>query len=218
MSERTFNWRNNDIRTQIDVVDSKIVPTLLLTNGLVLNPFLKQWVKANIWIHDDRIVYVGAELPQNKSAKRVIDCEGKYIVPGYIEPHAHPFHIYNPQSLAEYVSQFGTTTMVSDNLFLLLQSNEKKALSTLCELKKQPFQYFWWSRYDLQTEVRYEDEMLPVNYRKEWIDHPDVLQGGELTSWPRLMDGDDLIYIACKKRRSRENELKGISPELLRKR
>lgn len=76
MSERTFNWRNNDIRTQIDVVDSKIVPTLLLTNGLVLNPFLKQWVKANIWIHDDRIVYVGAELPQNKSAKRVIDCEG----------------------------------------------------------------------------------------------------------------------------------------------
>lgn len=43
MSERTFNWRNNDIRTQIDVVDSKIVPTLLLTNGLVLNPFLKQW-------------------------------------------------------------------------------------------------------------------------------------------------------------------------------
>lgn len=139
MSERTFNWRNNDIRTQIDVVDSKLVPTLLLTNGLVLNPFLKQWVKANIWIHDDRIVYVGAELPQNKSAKRVIDCEGKYIVPGYIEPHAHPFHIYNPQSLAEYVSQFGTTTMVSDNLFLLLQSNEKKALSTLCELKSSHF-------------------------------------------------------------------------------
>ncbi|BBP87621.1 hypothetical protein BsIDN1_12390 [Bacillus safensis] len=41
MSERTFNWRNNDIRTQIDVVDSKIVPTLLLTNGLVLNPFFE---------------------------------------------------------------------------------------------------------------------------------------------------------------------------------
>ncbi|MCM3028516.1 amidohydrolase family protein [Bacillus safensis] len=212
MSERTFNWRNNDIRTQIDVVDSKIVPTLLLTNGLVLNPFLKQWVKANIWIHDDRIVYVGAELPQNKSAKRVIDCEGKYIVPGYIEPHAHPFHIYNPQSLAEYVSQFGTTTMVSDNLFLLLQSNEKKALSTLCELKKQPFQYFWWSRYDLQTEVRYEDEMLPINYRKEWIDHPDVLQGGELTSWPRLMDGDDLILYCMQETKKQRKRIEGHFP------
>ncbi len=41
MSERTFNWKNKDIRSQADVVDSKPLPTLLLRDALVLNPFFK---------------------------------------------------------------------------------------------------------------------------------------------------------------------------------
>ena len=48
MSERTFNWKNKDIRAQVDVVDSKLLPTLLLRNALVLNPYVKQWLKKNI--------------------------------------------------------------------------------------------------------------------------------------------------------------------------
>jgi adenine deaminase len=33
----------------------------LLRDALVLNPFLKQWLKKNVWIYGDRIVYVGHE-------------------------------------------------------------------------------------------------------------------------------------------------------------
>ncbi|MCY8281261.1 amidohydrolase family protein, partial [Bacillus inaquosorum] len=221
MSERTFNWKNKDIRAQVDVVDSKLLPTLLLRNALVLNPYVKQWLKKNIWIYQDRIVYVGHELPNKAEEIHTIDCEGKYIVPGYIEPHAHPFQIYNPQTLAEYVSQYGTTTFVNDNLFLLLQSGKKKALTILNELKKQPVQYFWWSRYDLQTEVLNEDHVLPFDVRKQWIEHPDVIQGGEMTGWPRLVDGDDLMLHcmqATKKQRKRiEGHFPGASDKTLTK-
>ncbi|QRZ93609.1 adenine deaminase [Bacillus subtilis] len=221
MSERTFNWKNKDIRAQVDVVDSKLLPTLLLRNALVLNPYVKQWLKKNIWIYQDRIVYVGHELPNRAEKIHTIDCEGKYIVPGYIEPHAHPFQIYNPQTLAEYVSQYGTTTFVNDNLFLLLQSGKKKALTILNELKKQPVQYFWWSRYDLQTEVLNEDHVLPFDVRKQWIEHPDVIQGGEMTGWPRLVDGDDLMLHcmqATKKQRKRiEGHFPGASDKTLTK-
>lgn len=175
----------------------------------------------NIWIYQDRIVYVGHELPNRAEEIRTIDCEGKYIVPGYIEPHAHPFQIYNPQTLAEYVSQYGTTTFVNDNLFLLLQSGKKKALTILNELKKQPVQYFWWSRYDLQTEVLNEDHVLPFDVRKQWIEHPDVIQGGEMTGWPRLVDGDDLMLHcmqATKKQRKRiEGHFPGASDKTLTK-
>ncbi|QUF66148.1 adenine deaminase [Bacillus atrophaeus] len=212
MSERTFNWKNKDIRSQVDVVDSKLLPTLLLRNALVLNPFLKQWLKKNIWIYQDRIVYVGDDLPNKAGHIHTIDCEGKYIVPGYIEPHAHPFQIYNPHTLAEYVSQFGTTTFVNDNLFLLLQSGKKKALTVLDELKKQPVQYFWWSRYDLQTEVLHEDHILPFDVRKQWMEHPDVLQGGEMTGWPRLMDGDDLILHCMQTTKKHRKRIEGHFP------
>ncbi|MGV3273147.1 adenine deaminase [Bacillus sp. CIS52] len=221
MSERTFNWKNKDIRSQADVVDSKLLPTLLLRDALVLNPFLKQWLKKNVWIYGDRIVYVGDEIPDAAEHIHTINCEGKYIVPGYIEPHTHPFQIYNPQTLAEYVSQFGTTTFVNDNLFFLLNSGKKKALTILEELKKQPVQYFWWSRYDLQTEVLNEDQLLSYDVRKQWIEHPDVIQGGELTGWPRLMDGDDLMLHcmqATKKLRKRiEGHFPGASEKTLTK-
>src|SRR5699024_12007111 len=57
----------------------------------------KQWLQANIWILHDRIVYVGDGLPANDQNVEIVDCTGKYLVPGYIEPHAHPFQLYNPE-------------------------------------------------------------------------------------------------------------------------
>ncbi|MGG3641361.1 adenine deaminase C-terminal domain-containing protein [Bacillus gobiensis] len=212
MSESNFYWKNRQIRTQVDIIDGKILPTLLLQNSNVLNPFLRTWKKANIWIHKDRIVYVGPDLPNDMDAKNIIECDNKYIVPGYIEPHAHPFQLYNPQSLAEYASRFGTTTFVNDNLFLLLQCEKKKALSILKELSHQPVQYYWWSRYDLQTEVQNEDEVLSIDYRKKWIEHPDVLQGGELTSWPRVLDGDDLILHCMLETKKQGKRIEGHFP------
>lgn len=212
MSKRTYNWKNRHIRAQIEIIDKKRCPTLLLQNPYVLNPFLRKWVKANIWIHNDRIVYVGKDLPKQLAEDLVMNCEDKHIVPGYIEPHAHPFQLYNPQSLAEYASRFGTTTFVNDNLFLLLQCGKKKALSLLNELSRQPVQFYWWSRYDLQTEVQNEDEVLSIDYRKKWIEHPDVLQGGELTSWPRVLAGDDLILHCMLETKRQGKRIEGHFP------
>ncbi len=102
-----------------------------------------------------------------------------------------------------------------------MHSGKKKALTILEELKKQPVQYFWWSRYDLQTEVLNEDQLLSFDVRKQWIEHPDVIQGGELTGWPRLMDGDDLMLHcmqATKKLRKRiEGHFPGASEKTLTK-
>ncbi|WP_213070148.1 hypothetical protein, partial [Acinetobacter baumannii] len=75
MSERTLIWKNKHIRSQVDVVSSRLQPTLLLRNASVLNPYVKQWILANVWIHHDRIVYVGRDLPKT-AVKTTIDCEG----------------------------------------------------------------------------------------------------------------------------------------------
>ncbi|WP_243290974.1 adenine deaminase C-terminal domain-containing protein [Bacillus sp. FJAT-47783] len=191
MPSRAY-WKTNDIRHHIDVASNKVAPTLWLKHATFLHPYVNKWVKGNIWIHKDRIIYVGDKEPQVSEETEVYDCSGLYLVPGYIEPHAHPFQLYNPHSLAKYVSQSGTTTLVCDNLLLLLQFDKKKAFSFLKDMQTHPVQFFWWARFDLQTEIKEEERILAPEVIKEWINHPAVIQGGELTGWPKLLAGDDL--------------------------
>lgn len=190
-----YRWRTKLIREQIAVINGKKSPSLLLKNATYLNQPLRKWIKANIWIYEDRIVYVGSNLPEMTNKTEIVDCENKYIVPGYIEPHVHPFQLYNPHTFAQYASQSGTTTLISDNLMFALLLPKKKAFSLIEDLHKLPSSMYWWCRYDPQTEIPGEGEaqiFSPENI-KDWLEHDLVIQGGELTSWPKALDGDDLL-------------------------
>ena len=106
MHNRNYRWSNNQIRNQVEVLDGVIQPHMILKNATYLNTYLHQWLVANIWIYEDRIVYVGENLPENLNGCEVIDCQGQYLVPGYIEPHAHPCQLYNPLTLAKHAGTF----------------------------------------------------------------------------------------------------------------
>ncbi|WP_339217041.1 adenine deaminase C-terminal domain-containing protein [Ornithinibacillus sp. FSL M8-0202] len=213
------HWRNFELRKHVKVVEGKIAPTLVLKNATYLNMYLNQWLTANIWIYNERIIYVGDKLPEQ--AKEVVDCKGKYVVPGYMEPHAHPFQLYNPEVLAKHAAKFGTTTLVNDNLSWLFLLEKKKAFSILRDFDKLPVSMYWWSRFDPQTAMLEEDQLFNTEDMLDWLNHPSVLQGGELTGWPSLLNGDDrlLYWIQEMKRKGKrvEGHLPGASENTLTK-
>jgi adenine deaminase len=193
MNDQRYRWKNLQLRRHLDVIDGKYPPTKVLKNATFLHSGLKQWLKANIWIYEDRIVYIGDLLPKIELHTEVVDCSELFLVPGYIEPHSHPFQVYNPHSIAQYASQFGTTTLINDNLVLFLQLPKKKAFSLMDDFKKIPQSIFWWCRFDSQSEMANEEELFSSTNLKAWLEREDVLQGGELTGWPKLLDGDDMM-------------------------
>ena len=86
---------------------------LVIQNGEYLHSIYKKWIiTGNIWVSGDRIVYAGQALPKNLEGTEIVDASGKKIVPGYIEPHVHPFQLYNPQTFADFAAQVGTTTFI----------------------------------------------------------------------------------------------------------
>ncbi|WP_106494673.1 adenine deaminase C-terminal domain-containing protein [Lentibacillus sp. Marseille-P4043] len=195
MLENGYYWRNRELREHVAVIDGKVAPTLVLKNSTYLNTFTKQWLQANIWILNDRIVYVGDKMPENQSTTEIIDCKNYYLVPGYIEPHAHPFQLYNPEELALHAAKFGTTTLINDNLMWQFLLNKKKAFSLLEEFNQMPVSMYWWARFDSQTALQDEEAYFNSEDVLDWLSHPAVIQGGELTSWPSLLAGDDrLLY------------------------
>ena len=124
MDNRAYRWSNKQLRTHVEVLDGGEIPHIILKDATYLNSYLHEWEVANIWIYEDRIIYVGENLPENIMGIEVIDCVGQYVVPGYIEPHIHPYQIYNPLTFAKYAGQFGTTTLISDNLTFTIDLTE----------------------------------------------------------------------------------------------
>lgn len=210
--EQRYRWTNRQLRDHVDVLDGKKSPQILLKNATYLNQALRKWVQANIWIYDDRIVYVGDEFPDNLDLCEIVDCHGLLLVPGYIEPHAHPYQLYNPQTLARFASNRGTTTLIQDNLLLFMQLESKKAFALLEEFRNIPASMYWWCRFDAQTELRNEDQIFTDSAVKAWLEHEDVLQGGELTGWPRLLSGDGKMLHWMQEAKRLRKKLEGHFP------
>ncbi|EJS69739.1 adenine deaminase C-terminal domain-containing protein [Bacillus wiedmannii] len=191
MEQKYFRWSNKQLREHVEIIDGKRSPHILFKNATYLNSYMREWMQANIWIYDDRIIYVGEKLPAQLHKCEVIDCDGKYIVPSYIEPHAHPYQLYNPETLANYAMQFGTTTFINDNLTLFFTLQREEAFRLLDEFEKIPASMYWWCRFDGQTELQNGESLFNREDIIEWLKHKAVLQGGELTAWPKLLHGDD---------------------------
>lgn len=84
----------------------------LIKNGVVLNGFDPEPVRQNIGIFKDRITFLGnSDMP----ASEVIDAEGLYIAPGFIDVHAHSEFTLLLDGRAEGKLAQGITTEVNGN-------------------------------------------------------------------------------------------------------
>lgn len=61
---------------------------VLIRGGRVLDGSGVPWRYADVAISDDRIVAVG-HVPEDATAELVVDATGRYVTPGFIDPHSH---------------------------------------------------------------------------------------------------------------------------------
>ncbi|MDP6179496.1 MAG: adenine deaminase C-terminal domain-containing protein, partial [Desulfatiglandales bacterium] len=117
----------------------------------------------------------------------------KVLVPGYIEPHSHPWNIYNPISLGEEACRLGTTTLFCDNLFFftLLGIDLFEALMTI--FLDMPIKFFWSCRAVPQTPMEREDVIYSLDNLQRLLKNHAVQSLGEITRWPELLKGNPKI-------------------------
>lgn len=205
-------WTQKEIHAQLQMINGTEAPNLIITNATYLHAIYKKWMTGNIWIHGDRIVYAGKEMPETIDGAEIFDATGKKIVPGYIEPHVHPFQLYNPKTFAEYAGALGTTTFISDNLPFFMNRDNETSFSVLDQLKKQPFHYYWWARMDSQTALRDEAQQFNPQEIMPWLLREDVLLAGELTAWPRLLGGDPNLFATVQAAKESKKKIEGHLP------
>lgn len=90
--------------------------TLKLENANLINVFSGEIYLANIYIYKKYIAdIVEVEKDSFKKADKIIDIQGKYLVPGFIDSHLHieSSHL-TPYHFAEAIIPKGTTTIIAD--------------------------------------------------------------------------------------------------------
>lgn len=132
----------------------------LIKNGKVITS--SDTYEADILIEDEQIVLIGKDLPVDRDM-RVIDAEGKYVLPGMVDEHTHvesPFGgtVTAPWRTESVAAAMGGTTTIVD---FALQS---KGESLMQGVNK------WKTRAQGQSAIDYGFHIGVTDLRKETIE------------------------------------------------
>jgi adenine deaminase len=99
----------------IDVATGLIPPDLLLVNARLLNVLTREIQSVDIAIRRDRIAAVTTRADGVWKAARTIDLEGRYVTPGFMDPHVHiEGSLVTPIEFSRGVVARGTTLVAQD--------------------------------------------------------------------------------------------------------
>lgn len=177
----------------IEVAKGNRPADLYIKGGTVINVYSGEFLQQNIAVYKDAIAYIGTSEACIGEHTKVIDADGKYISPGFIEAHAHPWVIYNPVSITEKVLPLGTTTSVNDNLFFYLHMGAEGFKEMLKDLRDLPGNFLWLARLVSQADFPGEREWF--NQKDVWslLELEEVVGSAEVTRWPLLYNGDPFL-------------------------
>ncbi|HWC00046.1 MAG TPA: adenine deaminase C-terminal domain-containing protein [Bryobacteraceae bacterium] len=153
----------------------------------MVNVYSGEIYPANVAVSEGRIAYVG---PAERPAAEVVDAAGLYLSPGWIEPHGHPWMLYNPVSQIEAILPGGTTLLFNDDLLFHLQAGPEGVRRALDALADLPLTYRWLIRLLSQSELSDETEVFAPESVLPLLDRPDVAGTAELTRWPQVLRGN----------------------------
>ncbi|MDN3955173.1 adenine deaminase C-terminal domain-containing protein [Sporolactobacillus laevolacticus] len=173
----------------IDTARKKVPATMYFPNVNVLHVYSGIVQRENVWLCGDRIAYVGQDEPLISEKTEVCRLKDHQImVPAYIEPHAHPFLLYNPLTLGSYLTEKGTMISVNDNSLFMAHFNEKELNAFVHALNQTGLHtWLWWAYFE-------EGNPAEIDTLSGWLNNPLVMQGGELSHWLPLKFGSPDLY------------------------
>ena len=175
----------------IAVAQELAAPDLLIRAADVWNAFTGEIRRADIAICADRVAKVGAWSGPLPDTTSVIDAAGRVAVPGYIEPHTHPWPFANPLSLAEAAVCRGTTCLVYDQLLLFLALGAERLEEVASAISAAAIPHvFWIARIASQSRFEGEEQVFSQAVVHRLLGNADFRGTAEMTRWADLLDPD----------------------------
>jgi adenine deaminase len=164
---------------------------LLLKNGQMVNVFNGQIEKKDLLIKDGMIAC--CECCIKDQAKKVVDLQGKFILPGFIDAHVHieSSHL-SPAAFGNAILEKGTTTVIADPHEIANAAGVEGITFMTENAKEAPIDIFFMVPSSVPaTTMETAGATIDAQTVKTILKlHPSFLGLGELMNVPGILDGD----------------------------
>ena len=169
---------------------------LYIQNGHLVNVYSGEILEGhNIAVGGQRIAYAGPSREMITPETEVIDAAGAYLLPGYIDPHAHVDFWANPLALTPHFLTSGTTAVMADP-HDIVGAVGLAGLELLLEMTKGlPLKFFFSLPVSSPPFPEFEGEdVVPLAVMESYLARDEILALSEVTPWVRLTSADsDLL-------------------------
>jgi len=166
---------------------------LVLKNCSLISVYTREIIpKTQISIVADRIAYVGPDASHTVGPKTaVIDVKGKYVCPGFVDPHVHIDQFVLPSELAKKSLLCGVTSLFSDPIDVVSAAGYKGFQKFLELGENLPIRIFHVVPGGLPVDRKFSNsKTMSLSQEKDAIKHPNVLGLGEVFSWTKVTQRD----------------------------
>jgi adenine deaminase len=179
------------ILNKVAMGDSKA--DLILQNCSLVSVYTNEILpKIQIAIVNERIAYVGPDASHSLGPKTVVmDLQGKYVTPGFADPHIHIDQFVLPSELAKKSLLCGVTSLFSDPIDIVSVCGYRgfKEFTKLTE--NLPIRFFHVVPGGLPVDRKFSHgKTLSSSQVKDAIKLPNVLGLGEVFSWTKVTTRD----------------------------
>jgi adenine deaminase len=165
---------------------------LLLKNCSLVNVYTREILPTDIAISKQRIAYVGNDASHTVREKTtVIDLEGKYVTPGFADPHVHIDHFVLPSEFAKKALVCGVTSLFSDPIDIVSVCGYRGFREFLNLCSSLPIRIFNVVPGGLPVDRKFShSRTLSTAQTKAAIKLASVLGLGEVFSWTKVTGRD----------------------------
>jgi len=162
---------------------------LILKNCTLLSVYTREIIpKIQIAITKERIAYVGLDASHTAGPKTsVIDIKGKYVGPGFADPHLHIDQFVLPSEFAKKALLCGVTSLFSDPIDIVSVAGYRGFQEFLKLGEDLPIRIFQVVPGGLPVDGKFSSsKSLTLPQEKSAVKHPHVLGMGEVFSWTKV--------------------------------
>lgn len=182
--------QKDSLKKLLDVASGRIPADILIKNCKIVNVFSGTIIEGNIAICDDQIAGIG-----DYEAKEIVDANGRYATPGFIDSHIHIESSYlSPEELGKLLVPHGATTIIADPHEIAnvcgiegLDYMMNAAKGTVLDIK------FVLPSCVPATPFENAGAVINAENMKEPIKRENILGLGEFMNFPGVINADDEV-------------------------